>query len=193
MFSPCWRVSVNNNKRVTWATQASQDLFSFSTLIYSRCARCITEIPEDNENCQKMCRRRRDSSYPSFLVPHQTSVKSEEKSHGNVFLASFLPCVLKYGKTQPADEFNAVSYERQNLCVFYVLYFFVVEWCMIISFFTEKGCKHIKHDDELLWIQLHTVKLLMFDCMIFLFYLLCFLISSREWEAYVMWTDLEYR
>lgn len=100
-FSTRWWVSVNNTERVTRATQASQDLFSFSTLIYSRCARCITKIPEDNENCQKMCRRR------EFFLPQFPSATSDvweewrEKPWERV--SGFLPSLCVEVRLNPAS------------------------------------------------------------------------------------------
>lgn len=186
-LTPCWRVSTN----IKWVTGTSQ-AWHFSDANSCKCIQVahnaffIAKITRDNENCQRCADDGGNSSYPTFLVPHQTSEKSEEKSHGNVFLPFFL--VLKYGK--PSQLMNLTpSVTKDKIFVFFMFYKFFCSRVMhdYFKFSTEKGCKHIKHDDELLWIQLHTQSSCW--CSIawyFLFYLLCFLISYREWEAYAM-------
>lgn len=118
---------------------------------------------------------------PGFSYHRQTSKKWRENPWERVLvLARVLP-MMNRTKSEPADEFNAVRWKRQNLCVLYN-FLCAVEWCMIIStsFSRGKGCKHIEHD--LLWIQPHTQSTVQLTswCAIawyFLFYLLCFLIS----------------
>jgi hypothetical protein len=109
--------------------------------------------------------------------------KSEEKIHGNMFRSPV--CCWRWKKSQLMNLTPLV--EKDKIFVFFMRYtmFFAVEWCMIISTFFLKREGVQTHKARLIVNPAsHTVNTQPPSwCSVawyFQFYLLCFLISSRE-------------